>query len=101
MRPFANYVTTTCFYLNNQYSDGYVIDREITQSEDGTPILYVGVKMPESFKSLGDMIIFIENGKVVHQIGRTFFDERSLERTFCKMRGQEWDDSEEVFDDYC
>lgn len=101
LEEYANILQKDVLFENNQYSDGYVIDREITQSEDGTPILYVGVKMPESFKSLGDMIIFIENGKIVHQIGRTFFDERSLERTFCKMRGQEWDDSEEVLDDYC
>ena len=57
--------------------------------------------MPQSFKQYGDMIIFVEHGKVIHQIGQTFFDERSLKRTFCKIRGQEWNDEEEIIDDYC
>ena len=47
------------------------------------------------------MIIFIENGKVIHQIGWTYFDERAVLREFCKMRGQEWDDEEDIMDDYC
>ena len=88
-------------FEKNPYSDGYVFDREITKSEDGTSIIYVGVKMPQSFKQYGDMIIFVEHGKVIHQIGHTFFDERSLKRTFCKIRGQEWNDEEEIIDDYC
>ena len=47
------------------------------------------------------MIVFIENGKVIHQIGRTYFDERAVLREFCMLRGQEWDDEEEIIDDYC
>lgn len=47
------------------------------------------------------MIVFIENGKVIHQIGGTYFDERAVLREFCMLRGQEWDDEEEIFDDYC
>lgn len=101
LEEYANILQKDALLEKNQYSNGYVIDREITKSDDGNPMLYVGVRMPESFKQIGDMVIFIENGKVIHKIGRTFFDERSLERTFCKMRGQEWDDSEDVFDDYC
>lgn len=102
LEEYAEILQKGVLFEKNPYSDGYVIDREIAKSEDGSPILYVGVSMPESFpKNLGDMIIFIENGKVIHQIGRTFFDEKSLQRTFCKMRGQEWNDDEEVFDDYC
>lgn len=42
-----------------------------------------------------------ENGKVIHQIGRTYFDERAVLREFCMLRGQEWDDKEEIMDDYC
>ena len=100
LEEYAEILQKGVLFEKNQYSDGYVIDREIAKSEDGRPILYVGVSMPESFKSIGDMIIFIEKGKVIHQIGRTFFDERSLQRAFCKMRGQEWNDDEEIIDDY-
>lgn len=85
----------------NRYSDVYVIDREITHAKDGKKMIYVGVSMPDSVNRFGDLAVYIENGKVIHQIGSTFFDERSLERNFCKIRGQEWDDSIEVFDDYC
>lgn len=101
LEEYAEILQKGVLFEKNQYSDGYVIDREIAKSEDGTPILYVGVSMPESFKSLGDMIIFVENGKIIHQIGHTYFDEKSLLRTFCKLRGQEWNDEEEVIDDYC
>ena len=85
----------------NLYSNVYVIDREITHAKDGRKMIYVGVSMPDSVKGFGDLAVYIENGKVIHHIGSTFFDERSLERNFCKIRGQEWDDSIEVFDDYC
>lgn len=64
-------------------------------------MIYVGVSIPDSVKRFGDLAVYIENGKVIHQIGRTFFDERSVERNICKIRGQEWDDSIELFDDYC
>ena len=101
LEEYAEILQKGVLFEKNPYSDGYVIDREIAKSEDGRAILYVGVSMPESFKSIGDMIIFIEKGKVIHQIGRTFFDERSLQRTFCKIRGQEWNDDEEIIDDYC
>ena len=102
LEKYAELLNKNALFEKNQYSDGYIIDREITQSEDGTSIIYVGVRMPESaIKQYGDMIIFVEHGKVIHQIGRTFFDERSLTRTFCKMRGQEWDDDEDIIDDYC
>ena len=101
LEEYAEILQKGVLFEKNPYSDGYVIDREIAKSEDGRPILYVGVSMPESFKSIGDMIICIEKGKVIHQIGRTFFDERSLQRAFCKMRGQEWNDDEEIIDDYC
>lgn len=101
MEEYAEILQKDVLIEKNQYCDGYVIDREITHSTDGHPILYVGVSMPNSFKNYGDMIIFIENGKVIHQIGRTYFDERAVLREFCKMRGQEWDDEEEIMDDYC
>ncbi|MDE7166325.1 MAG: HNH endonuclease [Bacteroidaceae bacterium] len=101
LKEYANLLHKGALFEKNPYSKGYIIDQEITQSDDGTPVLYVGIRMPESFKQYGEVIIFIEHGKVIHQIGRAFFDEKALERTFCKMRGQKWDDSEEVFDDYC
>ena len=101
LEEYAELLQKNALFEKNPYSDGYVFDREITKSEDGTSIIYVGVKMPQSFKQYGDMIIFVEHGKVIHQIGQTFFDERSLKRTFCKIRGQEWNDEEEIIDDYC
>ena len=88
-------------FEKNQYSEGYIIDRELAQSEDGSPILYVGVRMTESFKGYGDVIVFVEHGKVIHQVGHTYFDERYLKREFCKLRGQEWNDEKEIIDDYC
>lgn len=57
--------------------------------------------MPNSLKKYGEINIKIENGKIIHLIGQTFFDERSLQRKFCNMRGQEWNDEDEVFDDFC
>ena len=57
--------------------------------------------MPDSIKKYADVIVFVENGKVVHQIGSTYFDEKVLQRRFCKLRGQKWNDDEVVFDDYC
>ena len=101
LEEYAELLQKNALFEKNPYSDGYVFDREITKSEDGTSIIYVGVKMPQSFKQYGDMIIFVEHGKVIHQIGQTFFDERSLKRTFCKIRDQEWNDEEEIIDDYC
>ena len=88
-------------FEKSQYGDCYVVDREITKSKDGTPILYVGARISNPIKDFGDLCIFIENGKVIHEIGTTYFSDLSLKRTFCKMRGQEWDDSIELFDDYC
>ena len=29
-----------------------------------------------------------------------YFDERAVLRKFCMLRGQEWDDEEEIFDDF-
>ena len=101
LEEYAEILQKDVLIEKNQYCDGYVIDREITHSTDGHPILYVGVSMPNSFKNYGDMIIFIENGKVIHQIGRTYFDERAVLREFCMLRGQEWDDKEEIMDDNC
>ena len=101
MKEYADILQKGALFEQNQYCDGYVFDREILKAKDGTPILYVGVSMPESIKNFGEMIIFIEKGKVIHQIGPTFFDEKALQRSFCKIRGQEWNDEEEVFDDYC
>ncbi|MBO7068407.1 MAG: HNH endonuclease [Bacteroidaceae bacterium] len=83
------------------YSKGYVYDREITKTQDGKPMLYVGVKIKDSLKGFGDTYIIIENGKIIHQIGNTYFSEKFPERAFCKMRGQYWNDEEEIIDDYC
>lgn len=57
--------------------------------------------MPDSYKEYSDVIIFVEHGKVIHQIGHTYSDKRYLEREFCKIRGQEWNDDEVIIDDYC
>ena len=83
------------------YSKSYVYDKEMTKSQDGIPMLYVGLRIKDSIKGFGDVYIIIENGKIIHQIGNTYFDEKYLQRAFCKMRGQSWNDDEEVFDDYC
>lgn len=101
LEEYAELLQMDALFEKNQYSDGYVIDREITQAEDGSPILYVGVRMPESVKKYGDVIVFVEHGKVIHQIGRTYFDKRYLEREFCGIRGLEWNDEEGIIDDYC
>lgn len=83
-----------------EYGNGYVFDRELTQSDDGKPVLYVGEKIDNPIKDYGDIIVFIENGKVIHQLGHTYFDEKYLQRAFCKIRGQQWNGGD-VFDDYC
>ena len=101
LEEYAELLQKDALFEKNQYSDGYIIDREIARLEDGTPIIYVGVSMTESFKGYGDVIVFVEHGKVIHQIGSTYFDKRYLEREFCKIRGQEWNDTEEIMDDYC
>lgn len=103
LEEYANILQKGVLVQKNQYTKGLVFDREIAKSEDGSPILYVGVEMPDSNKPYGDMIVFIENGKVIHQIGNTYFDPRFLEREFCKIRGQEWieDPNDPIMDDYC
>lgn len=101
LEEYAELMQKDALFEKNQYSEGYIIDREIAQLEDGTPIIYVGVSMTESSKGYGDVIIFVEHGKVIHQIGSTYFDKRYLEREFCKIRGQKWNDTEEIIDDYC
>lgn len=88
-------------FEKNVYSDVYVIDREITTSKNGSSILYIGATMPDSFKKTCDMIVSIENGKVIHHIGTTYFDDRAVKRNLCKIRGQEWTDPVEIQDDYC
>lgn len=100
LEEYANILQKDVLFETNNFTDGYVIDREITKSKDGKPILYVGVYMPNSFlKKTGDLIVFIENGKVIHQIGKTYFNRGAVEREFCFLRGQKWEG--EVFDDYC
>ena len=101
LEEYADVLKKDVLFEKNPYCDGYVIDREITQSKDGLPVLYIGVYMPDSIKKYADVIVFVENGKVVHQIGSTYFDEKALQRRFCKLRGQKWNDDEVVFDDYC
>ena len=101
LEEYADILQIGVLFEKNQYGDSYVYDREITKSDDETPILYVGVRMEDSFKPYADMIIFIENGKVVHQLGHTYFEEAYLQREFCRIRGQEWDETIDVFDDYC
>ena len=101
LEEYAELLQKDALFEKNQYSEGYIIDRELARLEDGTPIIYVGVKMPDSYKEYSDVIIFVEHGKVIHQIGSTYFDKRYLEREFCKIRGQEWNDPEEIMDDYC
>lgn len=82
-----------------KFSKGYVVDREITVTKKGNPYVYVGVYLPDSTKKYADMRIFIDNGKVVHELGSTYSDENALKREFCLIRGQKWDG--EVIDDYC
>ena len=65
LEEYAEFLQKDVLIEKNQYCDGYVIDREITHSKDGHPVLYVGVSMPNSLKNYGDMIVFIENGKVI------------------------------------
>lgn len=101
LEEYAKILQEGAMFEKSPYSDGYIYDREITKADDGTEILYIGVKMPDSFKMYADMIVFAENGKMIHQLGRTFFDKRFLERKFCHMRGQEWKDEEVIIDDYC
>ena len=101
LEEYAKVLQKDTLFETSEYGNGYVYDREITQSEDGTPILYIGVKIENPIKDYGDLIIFIENGKVIHQLGRTYFDEKYLQREFCRIRKQEWDEKEYVVDDYC
>lgn len=106
LEEYAELLQKDALFEKNQYSGGYIIDREIAQSKNGIPFLYVGAKlenveMSETIKGYGDVIIFVEHGKVIHQIGHTYFDKRYLEREFCKIRGQEWNDDEVIIDDYC
>jgi len=100
IEEYAEKLQIGALFETNQYSPGYVIDREIATSKEGKPYIYVGTRLPDSaVKQLADMTIFIENGLVIHQLGSTYFDENSLKREFCRLRGQEWEG--EVFDDYC
>ena len=116
LEEYAELLQKDALFEKNQYSDGYIIDREIKKSTNGTPIIYVGVRlidlempepieyeeeMPEHIEQYGDVIVFVEHGKVIHQLGHTYHDERYLKREFCKMRGQEWNDEEIIIDDYC
>ena len=103
LEEYANILQKGVLIQENQYSKGYVIDREIVKTKDGSLILYVGVEMPDSFKPFADMTVFVENRKIIHQLGHTYFDSRYLEREFCKMRGQEWieDPNNPIMDDYC
>ena len=103
LEEYADILQKGVLVQKNQYTEGYVIDREITKSKDGFPILYVGVKMSDPIKPFGEMTVFIENRKIIHQLGHRYFDPRYLEREFCKMRGQEWieDPNDPIMDDYC
>lgn len=101
LEEYAELLQKDALFEKNQYSEGYIIDREIVQSENASPLLYVGLRMTESFKGYGDVTVFVEHGKVIHQIGKTYFDKRYLERKFCQLRGQEWNDEKEIIDDYC
>ena len=101
LEEYANLLVKDTLMETCSYFDCYVYDRELSETQDGEQCLYVGVKMDNSLKNYGDMIIYKEHGRVVHQIGRQYFSENYLKRAFCFMREQEWDDSIEVFDDYC
>lgn len=71
---YANLLHKDAIIEKNQYTDGFVVDREIIHSAKGTHILYVGVRMSNSLKKYGEINIKIENGKIIHLIGLTFFD---------------------------
>lgn len=103
LEEYADILQKGVLVQKNQYTEGYVIDREIVKAKDGSLILYVGVEMPDSFKPFADMTVFVENRKIIHQLGHTYFDSRYLEREFCKMRGQKWveDPNDPIMDDYC
>lgn len=101
LEEYANILQKDKLFETNQYCEGYVFDKEITDTKKGTKILYVGVRLTPSIKDFGKIFISKENGKIIHYIGETYFDAAYLERFFCKMRGQEWDDNIKVFDDYC
>lgn len=101
LEEYAEILQKDVLFEKNQYCDGYIIDREITQSTDGHPILYIGVSMPNSLKKYGDLKVAIKNGKVIHEIGSTYFDERAVKREFCMLRGQEWNDEEDIIDYDC
>ena len=101
LEEYAEILQKDILFEKNQYCDGYIIDREITQSTDGHPILYIGVSMPNSLKKYGDLKVAIKNGKVIHEIGSTYFDERAVKREFCMLRGQEWNDEEDIIDYDC
>ncbi|MDO4957247.1 MAG: HNH endonuclease signature motif containing protein [Bacteroidales bacterium] len=101
LEEYANRLKKGALFEINKYTKGYVVDSEITHTTDGEPYLYVGINMPDSIKHYGDVYIFIENGRVIHQLGKSYFELNYLKREFCRIRGQKWDDSIEVFDDYC
>lgn len=101
LEEYANLLIKDALVETNRYGNFFVYDREICQSDSGSAMIYVGVSTTDSIKNYGDLFIFIENDKIIHRIGRTFFDEKALQRNFCKIRGIEWDDSQVIMDDYC
>ena len=101
LEEYAEILKKGTLFNTSEYNQAYVYDKEMTKTQDGKPILYVGERIEDSVKGFGDAYVVVENGKIVHKIGRTYFDEKALQRNFCKMRGQKWNDDENVFDDYC
>ena len=101
LEEYARILQKGILFETGKYGNGYIYDREIIQSEDDTPILYVGTKIENPIKPYADTFVFIENGKVIHQLGKTIWDEKCLLRAFSKIRGQQWNDEEDVMDDYC
>lgn len=101
LEEYAKVLQVGALIEKSEYGEYVVYDRELTEAENGMPLLYVGLSTSGSIKDYGDMYIYVENHKIVHEIGRTYFEENFLKREFCKMRGQDWDNSIEVFDDYC
>ena len=97
------YSSLACFIPIWQLCANLLIPNCLRSNLSYSPLaaLELYVNKYNSLKNYGDMIVFIENGKVIHQIGRTYFDERAVLREFCMLRGQEWDDEEEIMDDYC
>lgn len=71
---------------------------EVVMLDDGSRLAVA--THPQSGLKAAVALIYIQDGRVVHETAGTFFTEGGVKKCLTELQGQEWT-GPEVFDDFC